>query len=74
VTSSHGSRDGLASRARPPEGEGGDGGDGGEFAERDEVPELRAMRSVWLAMRDEDPPERGLAELLAAARAKAVAP
>jgi len=71
VTSSHGSRDGLASRARPPEGEGGDGGDGGEFAERDEVPELRAMRSVWLAMRDEDPPERGLAELLAAARAKA---
>jgi len=31
------------------------------------------MRAVWLTMRDEDPPERGLAELLAAAGAKAEA-
>jgi hypothetical protein len=34
-------------------------------------PQLRAMRAVWLAMRDEDPPDRGLADLLAAARHKA---
>jgi hypothetical protein len=40
---------------------------------RDEDPKLRAMRAVWLEMRDEDPPERGLAELLAAARTKAQA-
>lgn len=39
--------------------------------EHDEGPELRAMRAVWLEMRDEDPPEHGLAELLAAARTKA---
>ena len=39
--------------------------------EHDEDPKLRAMRSVWLEMRDEEPPERGLAELLAAARTKA---
>lgn len=32
---------------------------------------LRAMRSVWLSMRDEEPPAAGLAELMAAARAKA---
>jgi hypothetical protein len=36
-------------------------------------PQLRAMRAVWLAMRDEDPPDRGLADLLAAARHKAEA-
>ncbi|HMG20055.1 MAG TPA: hypothetical protein VK607_02015 [Kofleriaceae bacterium] len=42
-------------------------------AERDEDPKLRAMRAVWLSMRDEDPPDRGLAELLAAARSKAEA-
>lgn len=36
-------------------------------------PQLRAMRTVWLAMRDEDPPDRGLADLLAAARHKAEA-
>lgn len=41
--------------------------------ERDDDLELRSMRMVWLAMRDEDPPERGLAELLAAAREKAEA-
>jgi hypothetical protein len=39
--------------------------------ERD--PQLRAMRAVWLAMRDEDPPDRGLADLLAAARQQAAA-
>jgi hypothetical protein len=31
------------------------------------------MRAVWLAMRDEDPPDRGLADLLAAARHQAAA-
>jgi hypothetical protein len=36
-------------------------------------PELAAMRSVWLAMRDEEPPSGGMAELLAAARVKAEA-
>jgi hypothetical protein len=46
-----------------------DGDRGAE--ERADDPERHAMRAVWLAMRDEDPPERGLAELLAAARAKA---
>jgi hypothetical protein len=34
---------------------------------------LRAMRAVWLEMRDEDPPSGGLADLLAAARVKAEA-
>jgi hypothetical protein len=36
-------------------------------------PQLRAMRAVWLEMRDEDPPDRGLAALLAAARHQAEA-
>jgi len=73
VTSSHGSREGLAGRARRTGDDGGDGGDGVGDGERDDGPELGAMRSVWLTMRDEDPPEGGLAELLAAARAKAQA-
>jgi hypothetical protein len=34
-------------------------------------PELRAMRAVWLAMRDEEPPAGGLSALLVAAREKA---
>lgn len=34
-------------------------------------PQVRAMRAVWLTMRAEDPPERGLAALLAAARVTA---
>lgn len=38
-------------------------------AEPDE--RLRALRSVWLSMPDEEPPQRGLAELMAAARTKA---
>jgi hypothetical protein len=33
--------------------------------------QLRAMRAVWLSMREEDPPDGGLVDLLAAARAKA---
>jgi hypothetical protein len=74
VTTRQGSRDGLAGRARRADGAGrdGDGADrGGDPAEHDDGPELKAMRAVWLTMRDEDPPERGLAELLAAAGAKA---
>jgi len=39
----------------------------------DDDPKLSAMRAVWLSMRDEDPPDRGLAELLAAARSQAEA-
>ena len=38
---------------------------------RDDDPITRSMRSVWLSMREEDPPQGGLAELMAAARAKA---
>ncbi len=33
--------------------------------------QLRALRSVWLSLPDEDPPSAGLAELMAAARARA---
>lgn len=40
-------------------------------AEADES--LRGMRSVWLSMRDEEPPSSGLAELMAAARSQAMA-
>ena len=42
-----------------------DGSDGDEDAQ------LRGMRAVWLSMPDEEPPTGGMAELLAAARAKA---
>ncbi|HEX5062646.1 MAG TPA: hypothetical protein VFV99_24910 [Kofleriaceae bacterium] len=41
------------------------GGDGDDDAQ------LKSLRAVWLSMPDEDPPERGLAELMAAARVKA---
>jgi hypothetical protein len=34
-------------------------------------PQLRSLRAVWLAMPDEDPPDRGLSELMAAARQQA---
>jgi hypothetical protein len=34
-------------------------------------PQLQSLRAVWLAMPDEEPPQRGLAELMAAARVKA---
>jgi hypothetical protein len=40
-------------------------------AEGDGDGELGAMRSMWLEMRDEEPPARGMAELLAAARQQA---
>jgi hypothetical protein len=40
-------------------------------ADADTTAQLRAMRSVWLSMRDEDPPDGGLVNLLSAARAKA---
>ena len=40
-------------------------------ADADTTGQLRAMRSVWLSMRDEDPPDGGLVDLLSAARAKA---
>ena len=39
--------------------------------EADDDPQLKSLRAVWLSMPDEDPPERGLAELMAAARVKA---
>lgn len=34
-------------------------------------PQLQSLRAVWLAMPDEEPPQRGFAELMAAARVKA---
>jgi hypothetical protein len=37
----------------------------------DDDPQLRALRAVWLALPDEDPPTRGLDALMAAARVKA---
>jgi outer membrane biosynthesis protein TonB len=37
----------------------------------DDDPQLRSMRAAWRALPDEDPPERGLAELMAAARKQA---
>jgi hypothetical protein len=63
VTTGSGSRNGGASGSHD---EGGGPGD-----RDDDDPRLRAMRAVWLTMRHEDPPGSGLAELLAAARAKA---
>jgi hypothetical protein len=56
-------REAAPGRADAPDRPGDD--------ERD--PQLRAMRAVWLTMRDEDPPDRGLADLLAAARHQAEA-
>lgn len=37
----------------------------------DDDAQLRQLRAVWVSMRDEEPPERGLASLMAAARTKA---
>ncbi|HEX3764071.1 MAG TPA: hypothetical protein VHW23_35500 [Kofleriaceae bacterium] len=54
----------------PPGGSRDGGGGGGE---RGDDPQLGAMRAVWRAMRDEAPPDRGLADLLAAARSQAAA-
>lgn len=39
--------------------------------EDDDDPQLKSLRAVWLSMPDEDPPERGLDALMAAARVKA---
>ncbi len=39
----------------------------------DLAPGLGSMRSVWLGMREEEPPSRGLGELMAAARTQAAA-
>ncbi len=38
------------------------------MADDDDDPQLRSMRAAWRSLPDEDPPERGLAELMAAAR------
>ena len=40
----------------------------GDRREDDDDPQLKALRQVWLSMRDEDPPTRGLDALMAAAR------
>lgn len=37
----------------------------------DDDAQLRQLRAVWVSMRDEDPPDRGLAALMTAARTKA---
>lgn len=39
--------------------------------ESDDDPQLKSLRAVWLEMRDEDPPSRGLDALMAAARSQA---
>jgi hypothetical protein len=43
------------------------------MADDDDDPQLRSLRAAWRSLPDEDPPERGLAELMAAARAQAKA-
>ena len=55
------------------EGGGGAGRGRGRASGEEIDPALRSMRSVWISMREEDPPSGGLTELLAAARAKAEA-
>jgi hypothetical protein len=42
-----------------------------ESGDADTNAQLRAMRAVWLSMREDDPPDGGLVDLLTAARAKA---
>ncbi|HEY1813325.1 MAG TPA: hypothetical protein VGG74_13330 [Kofleriaceae bacterium] len=41
------------------------------MADDDDDPQLRPLRAAWRSMPDEDPPERGLDELMAAARQQA---
>jgi hypothetical protein len=41
------------------------------MADDDDDPQLHSMRAAWRSLPDEDPPERGLAELMAAARRQA---
>lgn len=43
----------------------------GDREHDDEDPQLKSLRQVWLSMRDEDPPTRGLDALMAAARSHA---
>jgi hypothetical protein len=43
------------------------------MADDDDDPQLRSMRAAWRSLPEEDPPERGLAELMAAARQHAEA-
>jgi hypothetical protein len=43
----------------------------GDGDDESDDPQLTSLRAVWLAMPDEEPPERGLADLMAAARVKA---
>jgi hypothetical protein len=43
----------------------------GRDDDRDEDAQLKSLRQVWLSMRDENPPERGLDALMAAARSHA---
>ncbi len=61
----------AAARARRVQGSG----EGRAVTDRDDGeaddPQLKSLRAVWLAMPDEDPPERGFADLTAAARVKA---
>lgn len=66
MTTPSGARNAIASRS--PRANDDDDDDA-----HAEDPKLRAMRAVWLTMRDEDPPSRGMAELLAAARVTAAA-
>jgi Meckel syndrome type 1 protein len=73
VTPPGGPRDDDADRAPRRVAAPGSAPDAPSAGEPGSDPQLRAMRSVWLAMRDEDPPDRGLAGLLAAARHQAAA-
>jgi hypothetical protein len=83
VTPPGGSRDDdIAPRGEPAPGPGRSGAPGSSPGDapgdaRDREPgsdrQLRAMRAVWVEMRDEDPPDHGLAALLAAARHQAEA-
>jgi hypothetical protein len=66
VTTQSGSRNGGAGSSHGADEAGVD-----EAGDRDDDLELRSIRAVWRSMRQEDPPGGGLAELLAAARAKA---
>jgi len=65
-----GARDGDARGDGDPRGDDRDAGDTNDELAGEDA-QVRAMRSVWLAMREEEPSSGGLAELMAAARGKA---
>jgi len=46
--------------------------DSGAEVDDDDDPQLTSLRAVWVSMRDEEPSDRGLSALMAAAREKAV--